>query len=400
MSEPNKEIDELIIKYLHGDLTEAEDHTLRLWVNTSDDNRALFEHLTDNDKVVKQLEKLYSYNEEKGWERIKEQFTFLSSVPTRSINRRHRPGFGWMAIAASIILILSVSSYMLFFNNSKPTHIANTTPTKAVDVQAPQTNTAIITLSDGRKVYLDSVTNGEVSVQNNIRLVKLANGQVAYQAVSSEGIQEIQYNTLTNPRGSKIVDMTLSDGTRVWLNAGSSITYPVAFVGNQRTVSVSGEAYFEVTNNAVKPFVVKKGSMEVTVLGTHFNVDAYEDEPNTEVTLLEGSVNVTNNGVSALLKPGQQAQITEGVKVINNPDLEAVMAWKNGRILFNASDLKDIMRHLARWYDLDIIYKKDVKEKFYVEIASSSNLSNVLKILEGTGVVHFKIDGKEITVIP
>jgi transmembrane sensor len=401
MSEANKLIDELIIRFLQQDLTGEEHEILNAWINRSDNNRLLFDQLTDGDKVVKHLEKLYSYKEEEGWKKIQQQFPSLLSVPARSIKWWNTSIVRSLAIAASIILLLGVPAYFLLLKNSRQTNVA-TVPLKkqGFDVKAPQVNRAMVTLSDGRKVYLDSVSNGEVSIQNNIKLVKLANGQIAYQALSGETINEIEYNTLSNPRGSKVIDMTLSDGTRVWLNAGSSLTYPVAFIGNERSVSISGEAYFEVTHNAAKPFVVKKGAMTVSVLGTHFNVDAYEDEPKILVTLLEGSVNVSNDGVSGLLKPGQQAQVGEDLKVENNADLEEVMAWKNGRFVFNGTDLNDIMRHLARWYDLDITYKKQVKEKFFVEIGSNSNLSNVLKILEETGVVHFKIEGKEITVIP
>ena len=182
----------------------------------------------------------------------------------------------WWA-AASIILLLSTGTYFLVFNKSeKSTEIVKKVLPN--DVKAPETNRASITLANGQKVYLDSAVNGTLAMQGNVKLIKLANGQIAYQTTSGETIIEIKHNTLENPRGSKVIDMTLTDGSKVWLNAGSSLTYPVAFAGKERKVSITGEAYFEVAHNTAMPFKVSKDEMEVTVLGTHFNVNTYEDD--------------------------------------------------------------------------------------------------------------------------
>jgi ferric-dicitrate binding protein FerR (iron transport regulator) len=193
--------------------------------------------------------------------------------------------------------------------------------------------------------------------------------------------------------------MTLADGSRIWLNAGSSVTYPVAFTGKERKVSVNGEAYFEVAPDHTKPFFVSKGEMSLQVLGTHFNVNAYDDEQDIKITLLEGSVKVSQRGQTGLLKPGEQARVAADIKVANTVDLESVMAWKNGKFSFADEDLKSIMRQLMRWYDVDIIYQNDVPERFFTaEISRNKNLLALLKVLEASDI-HFKIEGRKLTVI-
>jgi len=311
----------------------------------------------------------------------------------------------WWAAAASIILLLGAGAYFLFFNRAeKPTEIVKTVLPDYM--KAPETNKAMITLANGQKVYLDSAVNGTLAMQGNVKLVKLANGQIAYQTASGETINEIKYNTLENPNGSKVIDMTLADGSQVWLNAGSSVTYPVAFVGKERKVSITGEAYFEVApsispeGGGKKPFIVKKGDAEVIVLGTHFNVNAYDDESDIKVTLLEGSVKVIKGSANSLLKQGQQAQVTNEVKVVNGADLEQVMAWKNGYFNFNSAGIRTIMKQLARWYDVEVSYEGNVPLQHITgEISRNVNASEVLKMLEYAGV-HFRIEGKSIVVLP
>jgi ferric-dicitrate binding protein FerR (iron transport regulator) len=301
----------------------------------------------------------------------------------------------WWAAAAIFILFVT-GSYFLFFNNkSKQEEIVNTEPAK--DVKAPETNRAMITLADGQTVFLDSAMNGQLAVQGNIKLVKLGNGQIAYQTASGEIIKELQYNTLNNPRGSKVIDMQLSDGSHVWLNAGSSVTFPIAFVGNERKVSVTGEAYFEISHDKTKPFIVSANNKaDVTVLGTHFNVNAYDDEATLKVTLLEGSISVNNT----IIKPGQQAQVSSDIKVVNNVDLAEVMAWKNGNFKFTRTDLKVIMREIGRWYDVEVSYEGNIPVQLYnVGVPRTANVSEVLRGLEFTGA-HFSVEGKKIIVRP
>ena len=309
-----------------------------------------------------------------------------------------------IAVAASIILALGFGSYFFFFNKNQS---QGDEPLAVLpgDVKAPVTNRAMITLANGQQVYLDSVSNGQLAVQGNVKLVKLANGQIAYQTSDGSVIptQEgtLQYNTLSNPRGSKVIDMTLADGSQAWLNAGSSITYPVAFVGNERKVFITGEAYFEVAHNTAMPFKVSKGAMEVTVLGTHFNMNAYDDETDIKVTLLEGSVKVSDDKSSLLIKPKQQAVVTKSgtLSLRKNVDIEEIMAWKNGQFIFNSMDLESIMRQVSKWYDTDVVFEgKANKETFSGVVSRNSNISQVLKIIEEGGV-KCKIEGKKLRVL-
>jgi hypothetical protein len=268
------------------------------------------------------------------------------------------------------------------------------------DVKAPQSNKAMVTLANGQQVYLDSIKNGALATQGNVTLVKLSSGEIQYQSVSGELSGEMQYNTLFNPRGSKVINMVLTDGTEVWLNAGSSITYPVAFIEKERKVSVSGEVYFEVAHHAAKPFVVAKDAMEVRVLGTHFNINAYEDEDDIKVTLLEGSVKIKNGVTTGLLQPGQQARVTNDIKLFSNVDMDGVMAWKNGYFQFDNASLQDVLKQLARWYDVDVVNEGQTKPRAFVgEMERTLNLSQVLKVLEKNGL-HFRLEGKKIIVLP
>jgi ferric-dicitrate binding protein FerR (iron transport regulator) len=254
-------------------------------------------------------------------------------------------------------------------------------------------------LANGSTIYLDSAANGIVTNQGNVQLVKVADGSIAYDGATSE----IMYNTLTNPRGSKVINITFSDGTRVWLNAGSSITYPMVFVGHERKVTVTGEAFFDVTHKAGMPFRVCKGDLEVTVLGTQFNVNAYDDEDAVKVTLLKGSVKILRPAQQAqaiVIKPGQQAVVTDKINVDDNIDLEEVMAWKNGTFQFGDKiDVQSLMRQVARWYDVEIEYKGNVNGFVGGSISRDVNISKVIEMLEKTGEVKFKIEGKKITVM-
>lgn len=304
-----------------------------------------------------------------------------------------------LAVAASVLLVIGTGAYFLLTRTGEPTE----TVSAKMDIPAPQSNRAMVTLANGEKIYLDSAVNGQLAMQGNIKIVKLANGQIIYETATGAVMKEMQYNTLFNPRGSKVIDMTLADGSKVWLNAGSSVTYPVAFIGNERKVEITGEAYFEVVHDAAKPFSVSKNDMQVIVLGTHFNVNAYDDEEQMKVTLLEGSVNVTalKTQQSTLLKPGEQAQLGSNnlLHTTSNTDLEQIMSWKNGRFLFDGADIKTIMRQVSRWYNVDIVYKASIDEEFVADISRDVPVSELLNLLQLTKGVHFIIDKNKITVM-
>ena len=316
----------------------------------------------------------------------------------------YRRAFFRVSVAASIIMILSAGAYFQFFNAAKQSDIVKTNNTMPHDVTAPTRIKAMITLSDGRTVSLESVTSGTLATQGDVNVVKNTNGEIVYEGSSpspkGDGRGEA-YNTLTNPRGSKLVSLTLSDGTKVWLNAESSLRYPTDFVGSERNVEIKGEAYFEVARNAAMPFVVKKGDAAVKVLGTHFNVNAYEDEAVMKITLLEGSVNVFKGDNKRLLKPGQQAEINQQGNIFlnSNVDIDEVMAWKNDLFNFNSLQLQSIMLQIARWYDVEVAYEGKISEKHFSGIVSrNNNVSEVLKIMQLAGI-KFKIEGKKVLVI-
>lgn len=312
----------------------------------------------------------------------------------------------WIA-AASVLIVLSLGTY-LFLKIEKETTLASAPQEERFknDVQ-PGMNVPQLVLADGRIVNLQDAVAGSLATEGAVNITRLASGEIVYEPVT--GVTELRYNTINNPRGSKVVSLSLSDGSRVWVNAGSSVTYPIAFVGNERKVAIDGEAYFEIAHNAAKPFKVTKGSLEVAVLGTHFNVNAYDDEEQIKVTLLEGKVQVSNTNSkspnSKLLNPGQQAVILSGVEgnkstiQLINPDLEHVMAWKNGRFHFDGSDIKTVMKQVERWYDVKVEFRDNINYSFVAKISRDEPVSELLKLLELTELVRFHIEGKKITVM-
>jgi len=315
-------------------------------------------------------------------------------VPVRRIS--HLRKWGWAA--ASIILLLGIGSYFLLAKKEKQPTIADNAP---MDVAAPTGNRAMITLADGTKVFLDNVGNGQLAQQGTIKLIKLANGKIAYQPLGNGRGQSMAYNTLSNPRGSKVIDMQLSDGSHVWLNAGSSITYPVAFIGDSRKVELEGEGYFEVAKDAKRKFIVTANGVNTEVLGTHFNINAFKDDgQDIKITLLEGSVKINKGNATGLLKPGQQALVNNEIKIESDVDLHLVMAWKNGYFQFDRASLQNVMKQISRWYDVDVVYEGyNQPREFAGEIQKDLSLSEVLKILE-KNKVYFRIEGKKLRVMP
>jgi len=313
--------------------------------------------------------------------------------------------WGWVAAASVILLALTGGAY--FWSKQEVQLPQAPAVVKLEEVQAPQATKAMITLSDGRTVSLDSIASGMLAQQADVTVTKTADGRIVY----SGNAVEMAYNTLTNPKGSMIIDMILADGSRVWLNAGSSVTYPVAFAGNERKVTITGEAYFEVAaahkagdKSSFIPFIVQKGNIQVEVKGTHFNINAYDDEAEVKVTLLEGRVNVSRADAAekqeAALMPGKQARCgkTGKIAVAADVDLDEVMAWKNGLFDFSNADIRMIMRQIGRWYDLDISYEGTIPQReFSGKMPRNTQLSNVLKILEQSNI-HFRMEQNRIVV--
>lgn len=268
-----------------------------------------------------------------------------------------------------------------------------------MDDALPGGDKAVLTLTDGKTIELDNMSKGTVATQGAIQ-VQNSNGQLSY-ASGDVPATETASNTLSTPKGGQY-KLVLQDGSKVWLNALSSITYPVGFSGNARKVSVTGEVYFEVAKNDEKKFIVETGDITTEVLGTHFNINAYTDEFNKQVTLLEGSVKVsTSSGATAILKPGQAASTDKyglGLSINKEIDVAEITAWKDGLFSFYDADVQTVMRQVSRWYDVDVVYEGKIPvNRFAGQIQRNSNLSQLLQILE-TKDVHFKIEGKRISV--
>ncbi|RXK58439.1 DUF4974 domain-containing protein [Lacibacter luteus] len=311
----------------------------------------------------------------------------------------YKAQFNWRKVwwaAAIVVALLSAGLFVLTDRTETKTELAQNNI--EADVQAPESNRAVITLANGQRVYIDSAINRQLLLPGNMKLVKLPSGEIAYELDETAAGSNISYNTVSNPRGSKVLSMMLADGTKFWLNAGSSLTYPVVFTGDVRKVEITGEAYFEVAHNDKLPFVVAKGETEIKVLGTHFNVNAYHDEKELKVTLLEGAVQVQNGKEALLLKPGQQAEVETGIKLVDGVDIELVMAWKNGMFAFHDASVQEVMRQLARWYDVSVRYEGTIPvHSFRGKIQRDNNLSVVLQILAEANI-HYKINGNEIVV--
>lgn len=304
--------------------------------------------------------------------------------------------FNWrkLMVAASVVFVVGFGTYFLSQEENKAPKVL--AAKKTDDKDAGKTG-AILTLSNGSKIVLDSVGNGLLANQSNTTVSK-KNGGLVYDANNDA---KVVYNTMTTPRARQY-HLELSDGTKVWLNASSSITFPTSFASNERKVAITGEVYFEVAKDKTKPFKVMVNDMTVNVLGTHFNINAYEDEATVNTTLLEGSVMITEKSKKILLKPGQQAEKQKSGAIAVNDDvnLDEVMGWKNGLFYFENANLQMVLRQLSRWYDVDVVYEKGVPSRaFEGEIQRDLKLSQVLRILE-KNKVHFKIEGKILRVTP
>ncbi|RQP19360.1 MAG: DUF4974 domain-containing protein [Parapedobacter sp.] len=303
---------------------------------------------------------------------------------------------GWTRVAAVIaVVLIGVWGWYLLTENTSDTQVAQVRQQPLNDALPAQFR-AKLTLADGREIILDSVAFGELAKQGDTRIIN-QEGRLHYDGQFPDGGTELMYNTITTARGETYA-LTLSDGSRIWLNASSSIRFPVAFGADQRKVEITGEGYFEVATDVSRKFIVAAGGTETEVLGTHFNINSYEDEADVKVSLLEGKVKINR---SAVLLPGQQARIVgENIEVVRQANMEQAVAWKNGLFNFDRSDLKTVMRQLSRWYDLDVEYPARLpQEHFSGNMSRGMNASNVLQVLEYSGV-KFHIEGRKIVVHP
>ncbi|KIC95455.1 FecR family protein [Flavihumibacter solisilvae] len=392
---PEQNIQELLNRFFQGTITPAEKDELMHWIEQSKDERE-FAGLVE--ESWQQFEPGQTLPADKAGLMLQAILHAKDSQPAKLVTL---PGRKWWRIAAAAVILVIAGSTTWLLLSPSPKELASTPTIGPVkqDVSAPGSVNAVLTLANGQQVILDSMAIGQLASQGNAQVVKMADDQLAYNNVA--GMGTVQYNTLTVPRGSKIVNLRLADGTAVVMNAGSSITFPTAFVSKERKVEITGEAYFEVAKDVAKKFIVTTNGVTTEVLGTHFNINAYSDQGTIDVTLLEGKVKVAGGAASAMLSPGQQAQLNKEGKIgINeNPDTDEIMAWKNGLFNFNSLSIQSIMLQISRWYDVEVTYEGKISEEHFSGIVSrNDNVSEVLKLIELAGV-KFRIEGKKIIVM-
>jgi len=377
-----KHFQALLEKYELGEATPAEQEFIEAWFNYLDEiNRDAdpFAGMQPSEKL--QLKQQIH-------ERLMQEIQEGASVHT--IKPARRAGFKWQAAAAVLFILCAAAGYWLFFRNSAQP--GTTTVATTISDSLPARDRAVLTLASGEKILLDSA-HGRINKQQ----FNASNdsGKLHYQQNNTAP----EYHTLSTLRGTQY-QLQLPDGTEVWMNAASSITYPTAFTGTHREVTITGEAYFEVAKNKNLPFRVKAGGMLVDVTGTHFNINTYTNEPILATTLLEGGVKVSSNNSKVTLKPGEQSQLTPAGQLSVKKDVNTgeIMAWKNGLFHFESADLETILRQLSRWYDVDVQYEGLIpNEQFFMIIKRTSSLSAVLKALQANNV-QFSIEGKKLTV--
>ncbi|SMC88870.1 FecR family protein [Pedobacter africanus] len=298
------------------------------------------------------------------------------------------------AVAASIAIVIFTGGYLYFQTRSQ-----NSKSTEIVNDIAPGKNGATLTLANGQKILINDALAGNIATQAGVSISKNASGQIIYE-ITDNGSNNSAYNSLSTTRGEQ-TQVRLPDGTLVFLNAESSLKYPTSFRKlDKRQVSLTGEGYFEVAKDKAHPFIVKTANQEVEVLGTHFNINTYSSESNVRTTLLEGSVKISSSNNSKILKPNEQAILSgDGNIRVSEADAAVAVAWKNNQFMFDSENIQTVMRMIERWYDVDVEYVGEITdEKFWGGVSRFDKVSKVLKSLESTGKVHFKIEGRKIYV--
>jgi ferric-dicitrate binding protein FerR (iron transport regulator) len=392
------ELQYLLDQYLADRLNAAELERLGNWMQTNDNPGQL-------EPLIQQVLAENRYTEQLPGNKEHLFEAMLSAARQREASVTPiRPLSTWKKwIAAAAVLLLLATATWLWQGRKMVDDRWQMTEQKAI---LPGGNKATLTLADGRIIILDSASNGTITEQNGIKIIKLNNGQLSYKIADTEKSKiETSYNILSTPRGGQY-QLTLPDGSKVWLNAASSIQYPTAFTGKERRVTLTGEAYFEIAQNPAMPFKVNTPTQEVEVLGTDFNINAYADEPIIKTTLLQGSVKVSPaiyHLSSVILKKGQQAQLNAGasprIVVVDGVDTDQAVAWKNGLFSFEGAGLEQVMRQLSRWYDVEVQYEGKIPAfTFGGKIQRGLNLADLLVILQRAEVKFRMEQGRKLVV--
>lgn len=384
----------LIAGYVRNILSEKEHDELERWILESDGNMLLFEELTDEANLAANLEWMDRVRTEEMLRRTKENLDFRGGREKRGEKKRI-PSKWVLGIAASVLIIIGVFTIIKYSSTEETER-----PLTAEDVM-PGKSAASLTLSDGTVINLNDQPEGLLAGIHGTSVNKTALDEIIYKTDEHNRPKELIYNTLTTPNGG-IYKVQLPDGSKVWLNAATTLKYPQVFGTRYRNVELTGEAYFEIVKDAQRPFTISLAdSSRVTVLGTEFNVMGYTNEPSKDVTLVSGKVNVSSGASNLELTPGQQVQIKENkLHLLKSVDIDEAIGWKGGEFVFHDADVKTIMRQIERWYDVDIKYEAEITQYFNATIARDVPVSRLLEILEKTDKVHFKIKNKTIYVLP
>ncbi|MBN9382658.1 MAG: FecR domain-containing protein [Chitinophagaceae bacterium] len=330
-------------------------------------------------------------------EKLETKMTLLEDSQIIPIRQTRKRTWGWLAAASILLLAAGTWFYFRHDTHQQPQLAAKPIPQKKI---SPGANKATLTLADGSEIQLDDSNKGNIATQGGIKVIKLDNGVLAYNGKNTTG--ESMYNTIRTPRGGQY-EIVLPDGTHAWLNSASTLRFPTSFTGPRREVTLTGQGYFEVTKNKEHPFIVHTNLTDINVLGTSFDIMAYEDEPEINTTLVEGAVTVRHKSSEQTLKPGEQSHLdlTSQSMSIRKPDVEEVIAWKNGKFQFGRSDIKTIMRQIARWYDVEIQYNGDLSGlRLSGVLSRKGDVTELLDALQETGDVHFKTENNKIIVTP
>jgi transmembrane sensor len=332
---------------------------------------------------------------------ILEKIESRISTPEEKSKQTLKPSYQIWYAAASILIMIAVGSF--FIRRDKKTEMVNQVPGVTKQEIRPGSNKAVLTLSSGEQIVLTDPHSGVLAKEGAAKIIKKENGELVYNLENKPAKQSDKpiYNTITVPRGGQY-QLVLSDGSKVLLNAASSLTYPAEFNGRYRNVELKGEGYFEVAKNASKPFIVKANDVEVRVLGTHFNISAYSDDANITTTLIEGAVSMNKGKQARLLAPGQQgiSAYTTGEISVQPANIEQTMGWVKGKFVFKDLNIKEVMKIAGRWYDIEVEYRGNVQSKKFGGTTSRfSNITELLDYMKITGGVNYKIEGRRVILM-
>ena len=378
----------LLKKYLSGSCTPGETAQVNQWFDSMDGVPEYIAGLSEEQRRLMEnrvFERLLHHIDTEGQQNVK-------SLPKKTI-------YSWKILVAAASLFLFLSMVVVWMQHPlslSSKKILNSD--QAVNIK-PGGNKAVLTLGDGSSLILTEANLGTVADQQNVSVVKTAEGELSYKMVAGNNTSKIAYNTIATPVGGKY-SVILPDGSKAWLNSKSSLRFPTSFTGPERKVQMTGEVYFEVTKNQKQPFKVFSGGTEISVLGTHFDVMDYEDEGRQKTTLLEGSIHLSSGKFAKLLKPGQQASVTvSGIQVNDNIDLEEVMAWRNNLFIFKDMEIEEIARQISRWYDVQVVFKGAPSKVLYTgTITKDAELSEILSMLQFTGL-KYELRNRLLTII-